>query len=67
MWGQYNTSKEANMYPKAIPDLSGWMDVRSIGCSPKGWVVSADDSVIAAIPSPCFGELVSIMMDLVLL
>ncbi len=59
MWGQYCTTKEANMYPKPIPDLSGWMDVRSIGCSGKGWVVSADDSVIAACPSPCYGELVS--------
>ncbi len=36
MWGQYNSTKEANMYPKPIPDLSGWMDVRSIGCSGKG-------------------------------
>ena len=57
MWGQYNSSKEANMYPKPIPDLSGWMDVRSIGCSGKGWIVSADDAVIAAVPSPCYGEL----------
>ncbi len=57
MWGQYMSSKEANMYPKPIPDLSGWLDVRSIGCSGKGWVVSADDSVIAACPSPCYGEL----------
>lgn len=57
MWGQYNTSKEANMYPKPIQDLSGWMDVRSIGCSSKGWIVTADGCVIAAVPSPCFGEL----------
>ena len=46
------------MYPKPIADLSGWM-VRSIGCSGKGWMVAADDSVIGCAPSPCFGELVS--------
>lgn len=56
MWGIYNTSKEANMYPKAIQDLSGW-NVRSIACNTKGWVVAADDAVIAAMPSPCTGEL----------
>jgi alpha-tubulin suppressor-like RCC1 family protein len=56
MWGQYHTSKEANMYPKAIPDLSGWM-IRSIACNTKGWMIAADDSVIGSAPSPCFGEL----------
>ena len=58
MWGQYTSSKEANMYPKPIMDLSGW-NIRSIACSGKGWMVAADDSVIGAVPSPCFGELVS--------
>lgn len=58
MWGQYHSTKEANMYPKPIPDLSGWMDVRAIGCSGKGWMVSADDAVIGACPSPGYGELV---------
>jgi len=58
MWGQYTSSKEANMYPKPIMDLSGWA-IRSIACSGKGWMVAADDSVIGAVPSPCFGELAS--------
>jgi alpha-tubulin suppressor-like RCC1 family protein len=59
MWGQYTSSKEANMYPKPIMDLSGW-NIRSIGCSAKGWMIAADDSVIGCAGSPCFGELVSI-------
>jgi len=58
MWGQYTTSKEANMYPKPIQDLSGWT-IRSIACNAKGWMVAADDSVIGCAPSPCFGELAS--------
>ena len=58
MWGQYTSNKEANMYPKPIADLSGW-DVRAMACSGKGWMVCADDTVIGAIPSPCYGELVS--------
>jgi len=58
MWGQYNTSKEANMYPKPITDLSGWQ-IRSIACSSKGWMVAADDSVIGCVPSPGYGELAS--------
>merc|ERR1712154_270413 len=49
-------AKEANMYPKPISDLSGW-NARSIACSTKGWIVAADDSVIACMPSPCTGEL----------
>jgi len=56
MWGQYTTSKEANMYPKPIPDLSGWA-IRAMACSGKGWMVAADDSVIGCAPSPCYGEL----------
>jgi len=56
MWGQYNSTKEANMYPKPIADLSGW-NVRSIACGTKGWMIAADDSVIGCSPSPCFGEL----------
>ncbi|CAB4068693.1 Protein RCC2 homolog,Protein RCC2 [Lepeophtheirus salmonis] len=56
MWGQYHTSKEANMYPKNIPDLSGW-NVRSIACNGKGWMIAADNSVIGVGPSPCFGEM----------
>jgi len=56
MWGIYTTSKEANMYPKPVQDLSGW-NVRSIACNTKGWTVACDDSVIACQPSPCFGEL----------
>ena len=63
MWGQYTTSKEANMYPKPIGDLSGW-NIRSIACSGKGWMVAADDSVIGCAPSPCFGELVGIIKEL---
>ena len=62
MWGQYTSSKEANMYPKPISDLSGWQ-IRSVGCSGKGWMVAADDSVIGCAPSPCFGELVSSISD----
>eukprot|EP00096_Caligus_rogercresseyi_P007137 TRINITY_DN246_c0_g1_i1.p1 TRINITY_DN246_c0_g1~~TRINITY_DN246_c0_g1_i1.p1 ORF type:complete len:446 (+),score=137.97 TRINITY_DN246_c0_g1_i1:423-1760(+) len=58
MWGQYHTSKEANMYPKTIPDLSGW-NIRSIACNGKGWMIAADNSVIGVGPSPCFGELAS--------
>jgi len=56
MWGIYAPNKEANMYPKAIQDLSGW-NVRSIACSTKGWTAAADDAVIASQPSPCYGEL----------
>jgi len=56
MWGQYNSSKEANMYPKPIADLSGW-NVRSVACGTKGWMIAADESVIGCAPSPCFGEL----------
>lgn len=56
MWGQYNSTKEANMYPKPIADLSGW-NVRDIACGTKGWMVAADESVIGCSPSPCFGEL----------
>jgi len=56
MWGQYNSTKEANMYPKPIADLSGW-NTRSIACSTKGWMIAADDSVIGCSPSPCFGEM----------
>ena len=60
MWGQYQSNKEANMYPKPIQDLSGW-NIRSIACNPKGWMISADDSTIGCIGSPCYGELVSII------
>eukprot|EP00092_Neocalanus_flemingeri_P012381 GFUD01013349.1.p1 GENE.GFUD01013349.1~~GFUD01013349.1.p1 ORF type:complete len:457 (-),score=135.52 GFUD01013349.1:130-1500(-) len=56
MWGIYTPQKEANMYPKAIQDLSGW-NVRSIACNTKGWMAAADDAVIACMPSPCSGEL----------
>jgi len=56
MWGQYTTNKEANMYPKPITDLSGWI-VRSMACGTKGWMVAAEDSVIGCAPSPCYGEL----------
>jgi len=56
MWGIYTPAKEANMYPKPIQDLSGW-NVRSIACNTKGWLVAADDAVIASMPSPCTGEL----------
>jgi len=56
MWGIYTPAKEANMYPKPIADLSGW-DTRSIACNTKGWLVAADDSLIACMPSPCTGEL----------
>merc|ERR1712021_92276 len=56
MWGQYNSSKEANMYPKPIADLSGW-NVRSFACGTKGWMLAADESVIGCCPSPGFGEL----------
>merc|ERR1711894_270231 len=34
-----------------------WLNIRSIACSGKGWMVAADDSVIGCAPSPCFGEL----------
>ena len=50
MWGQYVSNKEANMYPKPIHDLSGWM-VRSIACNNKSWMIAADESVIGCCPS----------------
>jgi len=56
MWGAYNTSKEANMFPKPVQDLYGW-NIRSIACNTKGWMVAADDTVIGMAPSPCYGEL----------
>lgn len=56
MWGQYNRTKEANMYPKPIMDLSGWA-IRSIGCCSKGWMIAADDSVIGCSGAPCYGEM----------
>ena len=59
MWGQYCSNKEANMYPKPIMDLSGWIDVKALACNSKGWVISVDGCVLAAMPSPCYGELVS--------
>ena len=62
MWGQYTSAKEANMYPKPICDLSGWI-IRSIACSGKGWMVAADESVIGCTPSPCYGELVSVVFS----
>ena len=40
MWGIYTTSKEANMYPKPVQDLSGW-NVRSIACSTKVTVLES--------------------------
>jgi len=58
MWGAYTPSKDANMYPKPVMDLSGWA-IRSIACNSKGWMVAADASVIGSIPSPCYGELAS--------
>lgn len=57
MWGQYASSKEANMYPKPVQDLSGWMDVKALACNSKGWVISVDGCTLAAMPSPCYGEL----------
>lgn len=56
MWGSYTPGKEANMYPKQIYDLSGW-NIRGVACNTKGWIVMADDQIIAAMPSPCYGEL----------
>lgn len=56
MWGAYTPGKEANMYPKQIYDLSGW-NIRGVACNTKGWMVMADESIIAAMPSPCYGEL----------
>ena len=66
MWGQYNSSKEANMYPKPIADLSGW-NVRSLACGTKGWMLAADESVIGCCPSPGFGELVRFRNSMVYL
>ncbi|KAK0079564.1 hypothetical protein PV325_001069 [Microctonus aethiopoides] len=56
MFGQTKRSGEANMYPKPIPDLSGW-EIRCVGCSQTSIVVAADESVIAWGASPTFGEL----------
>lgn len=56
MFGQTKRTGEANMYPKPIPDLSGW-EIRCIGCSNTSVVVAADESVIAWGASPTFGEL----------
>ena len=57
MWGQYKPGmKEANMYPRTVPDLTGW-NIRHMACNQSGWVVCADDDVIASIPSPANGAL----------
>jgi len=56
MWGQYTSSKEANMYPKPVADLSGW-NIRHIACNTKGWMIAAEESVLGCAPSPCFGEM----------
>ncbi|XP_034952183.1 protein RCC2 homolog [Chelonus insularis] len=56
MFGQNKRTGEANMYPKPIPDLSGW-EIRCVGCSQTSVVVAADESVIAWGASPTFGEL----------
>merc|ERR1712129_186908 len=56
MGGIYTTSKEANMYPKPVQDLSGWT-IRSVACSTKGWTAACEDAVISCQPSPCYGEL----------
>ena len=56
MFGQLHRNSEANMYPKFVDDLQGW-DVRQIVCNQSGYIACADDSVIAAQPSPCYGTL----------
>jgi len=56
MFGQYNTSKEANMYPKFMDDLQGW-NTRDVACGQSGFLICADDVVIGAQPSPGFGSL----------
>ncbi|XP_065650187.1 protein RCC2 [Hydra vulgaris] len=56
LFGQQATNKEANMYPKFIDDLNGW-DVKHISCNQSGYIVCADDKVIASQPSPCYGTL----------
>ncbi|XP_015116936.1 protein RCC2 homolog [Diachasma alloeum] len=56
MFGQTKRTGEANMYPKPIPDLSGW-EIRCVGVSQTSVVVAADESVIAWGASPTFGEL----------
>ncbi|XP_071806034.1 protein RCC2 homolog [Asterias amurensis] len=55
-WGQTKSSGEATMYPKPVPDLTGWK-VRDLGCSNHSIVLVADESVISWGPSPTFGEL----------
>ena len=47
MFGQYNTTKEANMYPKFMDDLQGW-NVRDVACSGSGYLICADDSLIGS-------------------
>ncbi|CAG5104364.1 Similar to rcc2: Protein RCC2 homolog (Xenopus laevis) [Cotesia congregata] len=56
MFGQTKRTGEANMYPKPIPDLSGW-EIRCVGVSQTSVVVAADESVIAWGASPTYGEL----------
>jgi len=56
MFGQYNTTKEANMYPKFMDDLQGW-NVRDVACSGSGYLICADDSLIGSQPSPGYGQL----------
>mmetsp|Transcript_7464 Transcript_7464/g.8614 ORF Transcript_7464/g.8614 Transcript_7464/m.8614 type:complete len:570 (-) Transcript_7464:147-1856(-) len=55
-WGRTKSTGEAVMYPKPIPDLSGW-NVSAIACGNTSTVVSADNSVITWGPSPTYGEL----------
>ncbi|PAA79060.1 hypothetical protein BOX15_Mlig028728g2 [Macrostomum lignano] len=56
LWGQQKSSGEANMYPKALMDLSGW-SVRRLSAGNRSCAVLADTSCITWGPSPTFGEL----------
>lgn len=56
MMGQNKRSGEANMYPKPVPDLTGW-DIHLMTCGQTSILVSADDTVIAWGPPPTYGEL----------
>nr|CAI5822151.1 unnamed protein product [Callosobruchus analis] len=56
MFGQTRKTGEANMYPKPIHDLAGWV-IKYVGTAQTSIVVAADETVISWGGSPCYGEL----------
>ena len=56
MSGITKKSGEANMIPKAIIDMSGWL-MRSVACGMASTIVASDASCVTWGSSPVFGEL----------